>query len=161
MRALRRTTPDAMSAVAHVTPARTVRALAPPRGASRRRAGVVVRAAAAKSKPSADGTAASTERKPKVAVVGAGWGGFGAAKALCEAGCDVTLLDGIPNPTGMTPSTTPTGKPFEYGTMLSIVWPSAGAAASAVFSSPASRRSSSPESVATTTRSSDIHAWQR
>lgn len=116
MRALRRTTPDAMSAVAHVTPARTVRALAPPRGPARRRAGVVVRAAAAKSKPSADGTAASTERKPKVAVVGAGWGGFGAAKALCEAGCDVTLLDGIPDPTGMTPSTTPTGKPFEYGT---------------------------------------------
>ena len=65
---------------------------------------------------SKDGTAASTERKPKVAIVGAGWGGFGAAKALCEAGCDVTLLDGIPDPTGMTPSTTPTGKPFEYGT---------------------------------------------
>ena len=54
--------------------------------------------------------------KPKVAVVGAGWGGFGAAKALCEAGCDVTLLDGIPDPTGATPSVTPTGKPFEYGT---------------------------------------------
>ena len=54
--------------------------------------------------------------KPRVAVVGAGWGGFGAAKALCEAGCDVTLLDGIPDPTGATPSLTPTGKPFEYGT---------------------------------------------
>ena len=35
-------------------------------------------------------------RKAKVAVVGAGWGGFGAAKALVEAGCEVTLLDGIP-----------------------------------------------------------------
>ena len=54
--------------------------------------------------------------KPKVAIIGAGWGGFGAAKALCEAGCDVTLLDGIPDPTGATPSVTPTGKPFEYGT---------------------------------------------
>lgn len=57
-----------------------------------------------------------THVKPKVAVVGAGWGGFGAAKALCEAGCEVTLLDGIPDPTGATPSLTPTGKPFEYGT---------------------------------------------
>ena len=114
MRALSRTTPDAMSAVAHVNSARSVRALAPPRGAAPRRTCVVVRAAAAKSKK--NGTAASTERKPKVAIVGAGWGGFGAAKALCEAGCDVTLLDGIPDPTGMTPSTTPTGKPFEYGT---------------------------------------------
>ena len=28
--------------------------------------------------------------KPKVAVVGAGWGGWAAAKALCENGCDVT-----------------------------------------------------------------------
>jgi hypothetical protein len=35
---------------------------------------------------------------------------------LPEAGCDVTLLDGIPDPTGATPSVTPTGKPFEYGT---------------------------------------------
>ena len=51
-----------------------------------------------------------------MAVVGAGWGGFGAAKALCEAGCEVTLLDGIPDPTGATPSLTPSGKPFEYGT---------------------------------------------
>ena len=116
MRALPRKTPDAMSAVAHVAPARSVRALAPSRGAARRRAGVVVRAAAKPKSKSKDGTAASTERKPKVAIVGAGWGGFGAAKALCEAGCDVTLLDGIPDPTGMTPSTTPTGKPFEYGT---------------------------------------------
>jgi hypothetical protein len=116
VRALPRKTPDAMSAVAHVAPARSVRALAPSRGAARRRAGVVVRAAAKPKPKSKDGTAASTERKPKVAIVGAGWGGFGAAKALCEAGCDVTLLDGIPDPTGMTPSTTPTGKPFEYGT---------------------------------------------
>ena len=52
--------------------------------------------------------------RPRVAVVGAGWGGIGAAKALCENGCDVTLLDGAPQPgTGMK---TPSGKPFEAGT---------------------------------------------
>lgn len=27
----------------------------------------------------------------------------GATKALCEAGCTVTLLDGLPDPTGQTP----------------------------------------------------------
>ena len=78
MRALPRKTPDAMSAVAHVAPARSVRALAPSRAAAGRRAGVVVRAAAKPKSKSKDGTA-STERKPKVAIVGAGWGGFGAA----------------------------------------------------------------------------------
>jgi hypothetical protein len=30
-----------------------------------------------------------TKRKPKVAVVGAGWGGWAAAKALCENNCEV------------------------------------------------------------------------
>ena len=48
-----------------------------------------------------------------MAVVGAGWGGLGAAKALCENGCDVTLLDGG-QPGGKM--TTPSGKPFEAGT---------------------------------------------
>lgn len=52
-------------------------------------------------------------RKPKVAVVGAGWGGLGAAKALCENGCDVTLFDG--GQPG-APMATPSGKPFEAGT---------------------------------------------
>jgi len=83
------------------------------------RARVVVRAASTSSAP-AEASSPSDDvvsgHKPRVAVVGAGWGGFGAAKALCEAGCDVTLLDGIPDPTGATPSLTPTGKPFEYGT---------------------------------------------
>lgn len=41
------------------------------------------------------------ERKKKVVVVGGGWAGFGAAKALTEAGpYDVTLLDANPNPGG-------------------------------------------------------------
>lgn len=83
------------------------------------RARVVVRAASTSSAPAEASSPSDdvvSDRKPRVAVVGAGWGGFGAAKALCEAGCDVTLLDGIPDPTGATPSLTPTGKPFEYGT---------------------------------------------
>ena len=53
---------------------------------------------------------------PHVAVVGGGWGGWGAAKALVENGCKVTLLDAIPDPTGATPYLTPSGKPFEAGT---------------------------------------------
>lgn len=57
-----------------------------------------------------------TRDKPKVAVVGAGWGGWAAAKALCENGCDVTLLDTLPDPSGAQPMLTPTGKPFEPGT---------------------------------------------
>ena len=48
--------------------------------------------------------------------MGAGWGGWGAAKALVENGCRVTLLDALPDPTGRTPYLTPSGKPFEAGT---------------------------------------------
>ena len=51
-----------------------------------------------------------------VVVIGAGWGGWGAAKALCEAGVRVTLVDGLADPTGSTPLTTASGKPFEAGT---------------------------------------------
>ena len=51
-----------------------------------------------------------------VVVVGAGWGGWGAAKALCEAGVRVTLVDGMTDPTGETPDRTASGKPFEAGT---------------------------------------------
>ena len=51
-----------------------------------------------------------------VVVIGAGWAGWGAAKALCQAGVRVTLIDGISDPTGSTPLTTPSGKPFEAGT---------------------------------------------
>jgi uncharacterized protein with NAD-binding domain and iron-sulfur cluster len=49
-------------------------------------------------------------------VIGAGWAGWGAAKALCEAGVCVTLIDGMSDPTGRTPMRTATGKPFEAGT---------------------------------------------
>ena len=41
-------------------------------------------------------------RGSHVVVVGAGWGGWGAAKALCEAGVRVTLIDGMADPTGRT-----------------------------------------------------------
>ena len=107
----------------HACPRRVPRvfraALAHRRRCVASRARVVVRAASTSSAP-AEASSPSDDvvsgHKPRVAVVGAGWGGFGAAKALCEAGCDVTLLDGIPDPTGATPSLTPTGKPFEYGT---------------------------------------------
>ena len=51
-----------------------------------------------------------------VVVVGAGWAGWGAAKSLCQAGVRVTLIDGINDPTGSTPLSTPSGKPFEAGT---------------------------------------------
>ncbi len=51
-----------------------------------------------------------------VVVIGAGWAGWGATKALCEAGVRVTLIDGMTDPTGRTPMCTATGKPFEAGT---------------------------------------------
>ena len=51
-----------------------------------------------------------------VVVIGAGWAGWGAAKALCQAGVRVTLLDGLADPTGNTPLSTASGKPFEAGT---------------------------------------------
>ena len=51
--------------------------------------------------------------RKKLAVVGGGWGGWGAAKALCESGvdADVTLLDALPDPTGSSPFLSKTGKP--------------------------------------------------
>merc|ERR1719253_1828305 len=56
--------------------------------------------------------------KKRYVVVGAGWGGWGAAKALCEAGidADITLIDALPDPTGATPYLSKTGKPVEAGT---------------------------------------------
>ena len=56
------------------------------------------------------------DRSSRVVVIGGGWAGWGAAKALCQAGVRVTLLDGMADPTGSTPLTTASGKPFEAGT---------------------------------------------
>jgi len=60
----------------------------------------------------------SKPRKPNYLVVGGGWGGWGAAKALCESSidCDVTILDALPDPTGATPYLSKSGKPVEAGT---------------------------------------------
>jgi len=57
-------------------------------------------------------------KKTKIVVVGGGWGGWGAAKALVESGDDVevTLVDALPDPTGATPYLSPGGKPVEAGT---------------------------------------------
>ena len=57
-------------------------------------------------------------KKKKYVVVGAGWGGWGAAKALCESGidADVTIIDALPDPTGCQPYLSKTGKPVEAGT---------------------------------------------
>ena len=54
---------------------------------------------------------------PHIVVVGGGWGGWGAAKALVQASTPVrvTLLDALPDPTGATVPETPTGKPTEAG----------------------------------------------
>ena len=61
-------------------------------------------------------TAGFGNAQSHVVVVGAGWAGWGAAKALCEAGVHVTLIDGMADPTGSKPTTTASGKPFEAGT---------------------------------------------
>jgi uncharacterized protein with NAD-binding domain and iron-sulfur cluster len=58
----------------------------------------------------------SANQTSHVVVVGAGWAGWGAAKALCEAGVRVTLIDGMADPSGCVPVTTRSGKPFEAGT---------------------------------------------
>eukprot|EP00961_Rhodomonas_salina_P155880 2098950-Rhodomonas_salina.2 len=52
-----------------------------------RRAGLQMQEAAAEPKPAVE---KAEKKKPKVAVVGAGWGGWAAAKALCENGCEVS-----------------------------------------------------------------------
>lgn len=61
-------------------------------------------------------SASATPRSSHVVVVGGGWAGWGAAKALAEAGIAVTLIDGMADPTGSTPLTSASGKPFEPGT---------------------------------------------
>ena len=62
----------------------------------------------------------SDKKKKKYVIVGAGWGGWGAAKALCEnsdADADVIILDTLVDPTGRTiPYVSKTNKPIEAGT---------------------------------------------
>lgn len=48
-----------------------------------------------------------------IAVIGAGWAGWGAAKTLCEAGFNVTILDSLPDPAGLEITRTKSGKPFD------------------------------------------------
>lgn len=74
---------------------------------------------------SGDTVASETEDKSKmknkkVVVVGGGWAGFGAAKALTEAGpYDVTLLDANPNPGGLSAGwRTASGRSVEAGETL-------------------------------------------
>ena len=56
------------------------------------------------------------KKKNKIVVVGAGWGGWGAAKAVAESEtASVVLLDGVPDPTGRTGTRATSGKPFEAG----------------------------------------------
>lgn len=66
------------------------------------------------TKDSNDG---SSSRK-KYVCIGGGWGGWGAAKTLCQSDvdCDVILIDALPDPTGKTPYLSKTGKPVEAGT---------------------------------------------
>ncbi|CAN0039320.1 unnamed protein product, partial [Scytosiphon promiscuus] len=71
------------------------------------RQGVRLRPPTASTATMAESTPDQPEekRKKKVVVVGGGWAGFGAAKALTEAGegsYDVTLLDANPNPGGLS-----------------------------------------------------------
>ena len=68
----------------------------------------------------AESDPSSKSPQSSVVVVGGGWGGWGAAKRLCEyyKGSDtkVTLIDALPDPTGATPYKSPNGKPVEAGT---------------------------------------------
>jgi uncharacterized protein with NAD-binding domain and iron-sulfur cluster len=61
-------------------------------------------------------SAAASPCASHVVVVGAGWAGWGAAKALAQSGVAVTLIDGLADPSGSKPMTTASGKPFEAGT---------------------------------------------
>jgi protoporphyrinogen oxidase len=62
-------------------------------------------------------TSVSGKAKKRFAIVGGGWGGWGASKVLCEAeDVEVILLDALPDPTGKTPYLSKNGKPVEAGT---------------------------------------------
>ena len=98
-----------------------------PRGAFLAKRSVVLPARVAASKNdntlSSDDDGAEDDTKndakkknKKIVVVGAGWGGWGAAKAVAESEtASVVLLDGVPDPTGRTGTRATSGKPFEAG----------------------------------------------
>ncbi|VEU33711.1 unnamed protein product [Pseudo-nitzschia multistriata] len=67
---------------------------------------------------SSDKDDSDVEPPLKIAIVGGGWGGWGAAKAICESkeNVELTLLDALPDPTGATPFVSKSGKPVEAGT---------------------------------------------
>lgn len=68
---------------------------------------------------SGDDKTTLTNQTKKYVVVGGGWGGWGAAKALCESSAEdmeVILMDTLPDPTGRTPYLSKSGKPVEAGT---------------------------------------------
>ena len=57
-----------------------------------------------------------SSRAPRVAVIGGGWAGFGAAKALVEQGYDVSLLDAAPGAGASAAGwRTKTGRSMEAG----------------------------------------------
>jgi uncharacterized protein with NAD-binding domain and iron-sulfur cluster len=75
-----------------------------------------VPSAAIKWKMEQESTVSGGAQK-RFAVVGGGWGGWGASKVLCEAeNVEVILLDALPDPTGRTPYLSKSGKPVEAGT---------------------------------------------
>ena len=58
----------------------------------------------------------SAESKAKVVVIGTGFAGYGAAKALCSQGCSVTLISDAADPLSKeVPYLTKSGKRFEAG----------------------------------------------
>lgn len=70
------------------------------------------------SQAKSDGVSTRGEEKKKFVVIGGGWGGWGAAKSLCQSKLDaeIILIDALPDPTGVTPYLSKTGKPVEAGT---------------------------------------------
>jgi len=77
-----------------------------------------------RSEASRDAAVTDSGHLPTIAVVGAGWGGFGAALSLSNyynadassPKARIVLIDALPDPTGRTPFLSPTGKPVEPGT---------------------------------------------
>lgn len=77
---------------------------------------VTTAASTTKEAPAPATPAPPAPRKKRVVVVGAGWGGFGAAKHLSEQGYEVKLVDASPNPGGLSSGwRTKEGKTVEAG----------------------------------------------